>query len=82
MEIQKLFKEFCEWLASASDEELEAAIKEARANCFFKDEREEIIHCKECEYFNPLYGSCYLVMGTNGENFYCAAGKRRKPEDE
>lgn len=77
MEIQKIFKEFCEWLASASDEELEAAIKEARTNCFFKDEHEEIIHCKECDYFILPQGFCYLGMGTNGGNFYCAAGKRR-----
>ena len=37
-----------------------------------------VVRCGECEYFTLPQGYCYLGMGTNGKNFYCAAGKRKE----
>ena len=36
-----------------------------------------VVRCGECKYFAYLRVYCYLLIGTNGKNFYCAAGKRR-----
>lgn len=44
-------------------------------------DRVEVVHCKDCEYYNPEpYGDvpmCYRGLGYMGEDDFCSLAERR-----
>lgn len=47
----------------------------------YSDRDQEIVRCKDCEYFEPdgIYTMCYRHNGlSQNENWFCADGKHKK----